>query len=52
VDDTDGPGRGQTIADLRGRFRGFPEQPGAHAQVVLELERPFAPMLLERIVSL
>ena len=52
VDDTDGPGRGQTIADLRGRFRNFPEQPGAHVQVVLELDRPFAPMLLDRILSL
>ncbi|MFT4164230.1 MAG: nucleoside hydrolase [Microlunatus sp.] len=52
VDDSTGPGRGQTIADLRGRFRGFPEQPGAHTQVVLELDRPFAPMLLERILSL
>ena len=52
VDDTDGPGRGQTIPDLRGRFRGFPEQPGAHTRVVLELDRPFAPMLLDRILSL
>ena len=52
VDDTAGPGRGQTIADLRGRFRGFPEQPGAHTRVVLELDRPFAPTLLERILSL
>lgn len=52
VDDSTGPGRGQTIADLRGRFRGFPEQEGAHVQVVLELDQPFAPMLRRRILSL
>jgi len=52
VDATDGPGRGQTICDLRGRFRGFPEQDGAHTQVVLETRHPFAPELLKRLLSL
>ena len=31
VDDGDGPGRGQTIFDLRGCYRGYPAQQGAHA---------------------
>jgi len=52
VDDTHGPGRGQTICDLRGRFRNHPPQPGAHCTVVLEIAGAFAPVLLERIVSL
>ncbi len=52
VDATDGPGRGQTICDLRGRFRGHPEQEGARTQVVLEIGRPFAPDLLDRLLSL
>lgn len=52
VDASHGPGRGQTICDLRGRFRGFPEQDGAHTQVVLETREPFAPELLKRLLSL
>jgi len=51
VDDTAGPGRGQTICDLRGIYNGFPEQSGAHARVVLELEDDFAPTLLARLLS-
>ncbi|MFT4286860.1 nucleoside hydrolase [Nocardioides sp.] len=51
VDTTDGPGRGQTIADLRGCYRGYPEQAGAHCRVVLDVE-PFAPLLLDRLLSL
>jgi purine nucleosidase len=50
VDETDGPGRGQTVCDLRGTYRGFPEQSGAHTRVVLELENDFAPLLLERLL--
>ena len=38
VDTTDGPGRGQTIADLRGIYRGWPDVPGARHRVVLEVE--------------
>ncbi len=52
VDTTDGPGRGQTVCDLRGRFRGYPAQEGAHTRVVLEIAQPFAPELLSRILSL
>jgi purine nucleosidase len=50
VDATAGPGRGQTICDLRGYLSGFPEQSGAHTRVVLTLEEDFAPHLLERLL--
>ncbi|MFJ6415808.1 nucleoside hydrolase [Paeniglutamicibacter sp. NPDC091659] len=36
VDATDGPGRGQTICDLRGRYKGYPKPSGARCRVVLE----------------
>lgn len=51
VDTTDGPGRGQTIADLRGRYLGYPPQTGAHCRVALEIAEPFAPQLLTRLLS-
>ena len=50
VDDTAGPGRGQTVCDLRGVYNGFPEQSGAHTRVVLALEEDFAPTLLARLL--
>ncbi len=46
VDLTDGPGRGQTICDLRGRYAGHPGAAGARCRVVLELAEDFAPHLL------
>ena len=46
VDTTDGPGRGQTVCDLRGQYAGFPEQRGARCRVVLEIGEDFAPHLL------
>jgi purine nucleosidase len=59
VDDTDGPGRGQTICDLRGRLRGslkgYRSAPGAdtdaHVSVVLEIDDAVTPVLLERILG-
>ncbi|PRI11283.1 nucleoside hydrolase [Leucobacter massiliensis] len=48
VDTSDGPARGQTIADLRGAHRGYPEQPGAHTTVLLEVD----PRLAEEAVEL
>jgi purine nucleosidase len=48
VDDGTGPGRGQTIFDLRGCYRGYPEQPGAHCRVVLETD----PSFVEEVVEL
>jgi len=50
VDATEGPGRGQTICDLRGVYNGYPEQSGAHTRVVLELEHDFAPTLLATLL--
>lgn len=47
VDATQGPGRGQTICDLRGRYAGYPPVTGARCRVVLELEEDFAPHLVE-----
>jgi purine nucleosidase len=52
VDITDGPGRGQTIADLRGVYNGYPEQPGATVRVVLTTDKPYAPILLDRLLSI
>lgn len=52
VDSTDGPGRGQTICDLRGNHRGFPAQPGAHVSVVLQSGTDFGERLVQRIVQL
>lgn len=46
VDTTDGPGRGQTVCDLRGQYAGFPAQRGARCRVVLEIGEDFAPHLL------
>lgn len=55
VDATDGPGRGQTIADLRGLYHGFPGSPpvgpGA-ARVALEVDGDFGAVLLERLLTL
>ncbi|MDR6507297.1 hypothetical protein [Arthrobacter oryzae] len=51
VDTGDGPGRGQTDCDLRGRYMDYPEQPGARCRVVLELDGDFAPHLVEVLLS-
>ena len=52
VDATRGPGRGQTICDMRGAIIGFPPQEGAHCRVVLALDEDFAPALLARLITL
>ena len=52
VDTGDGPGRGQTICDMRGFYRDYPEQSDARCRVVLELEGDFAPHLVEVLLSL
>jgi purine nucleosidase len=51
VDTTPGPGRGQIICDLRGRFVGYPPPPDAHVRVVLAVEQPFSQHLVERLVG-
>ncbi|MEU2561352.1 nucleoside hydrolase [Streptomyces longispororuber] len=52
VDTTHGPGRGQTICDLRGRYLAYPPQPGAHCRVVLETGPDTPAHLLKRLLSL
>jgi purine nucleosidase len=52
VDTSQGPGRGQTICDLRGQRRGPIDQPGARHRVVLELDQPLGPHLLDRLMRL
>jgi purine nucleosidase len=51
VDTGEGPGLGQTVFDLRGRYMGFPEQPGAHCRVVLECDTSFAEPLVELLCA-
>ncbi|MCO4261429.1 nucleoside hydrolase [Pseudarthrobacter sp. MDT3-26] len=51
VDTSAGPGRGQTVCDMRGSYRDYPEQPGARCRVVLSLEADFAPHLVETLLS-
>lgn len=52
VDASDGPGRGQTICDLRNQRLGARDQPGATVRVVLETDTPLAPHLIARLLSL
>ncbi|MHA6513154.1 nucleoside hydrolase [Tessaracoccus sp. Z1128] len=42
VDVSGGPSHGQTICDLRGIYRGYPAQEGAHCRVVLECDDTIA----------
>ena len=51
VDDTQGPGRGQTICDLRYQRNGPKDVDGAHVRVVLETDQPLGPVLLERLLN-
>ena len=51
IDATDGPGRGQTIADLRGQRLGPVDHPGAHTRMVLDTDRKLPDHLVERLTS-
>lgn len=51
VDDTDGPGRGQTICDLRGQRNGPKDVEGSHVRVVLGIDQPLAPLLRDRLLA-
>jgi len=51
VDTSDGPGRGQTVCDMRGLYAGYPEVKGARCRVVLSLEEDFAPHLVETLLG-
>lgn len=46
VDCSDSPGRGATIVDTRGRYRGFPDQDGATCRVALVTDGSFADKLV------
>jgi purine nucleosidase len=52
VDTTDGPNRGRTVADLRGRYAGYPPQQGAHCRVVLAVKERFSEILLETLLGI
>ena len=52
VDATAGPGRGQTLVDLRGRFVGYPAKPGARHTVVLTVPDGFGDELLASLLRL
>ncbi|GAB3470546.1 nucleoside hydrolase [Kineococcus endophyticus] len=52
VDHTDGPGRGQTIADLRDLYQGFPHSYPGGTRVLLEVPGDFAGDLLRRLRTL
>lgn len=51
VDISEGPGRGQTICDLRGQRRGAVDHEGATVRVVLETKQQLAPVLVERLLD-
>ncbi|MDR0626130.1 MAG: nucleoside hydrolase [Bifidobacteriaceae bacterium] len=49
VDATPGPGRGQTLCDLRGQNLGPVDQPGRVTRVVLATSEPLGPHLIGRL---
>ncbi|MGG7465027.1 MULTISPECIES: nucleoside hydrolase [unclassified Plantibacter] len=51
VDTTQGPGRGQTICDLRGQRFGPVDRVGRRTRVVLDTDRKLAAHLVERILA-
>ena len=52
VDTTDGPGRGQTVFDLRGQRQGARDHDGANVRVVLSTDTPLADHLAERVAGM
>jgi purine nucleosidase len=46
VDCTDGPGRGATICDTRGRWKGFPDDPAGNCRVALVTDGSFPDLLV------
>ena len=51
VDTSDGPGRGQTVCDMRGLYAGYPPVSGGRCRVVLSLEEDYAPHLVETLLG-
>lgn len=52
VDTTDGPGRGQTVFDLRGQRQGARDHADATVRVVLATDTPLADHLAERVAGM
>lgn len=46
-----GPARGSTVADLRGRYLGYPSQPDANCRVVLGVDGEFADHLIDVLLN-
>ena len=51
VDDTHGPGRGQTIVDRRGCYRGYPAQDPQDVRVALRIDDDFVNELTQTLLS-
>lgn len=51
VDTGAGPSRGATVCDLRGAYRGYPAQPGAHCRVLLEADPAFAQEVVRALLG-
>lgn len=49
VDCSDGPSRGATICDTRGRYRGFAGEPSGPVRVLLETDPAFIETIVERL---
>ncbi len=51
IDTSGGPSHGQTLCDLRGMYRGYPRQDGAHCRVLLETDDAIADELVRLIAD-
>lgn len=51
IDTTDGPGRGQVIADLRNQRLGPVDHPNVRTRIVLDTDRALGPHLVEMITG-
>lgn len=51
VDTSWGPSRGATVCDLRGKYMGYPEQPGGRARVVLEVSDGFEEVVVSTLIE-
>ncbi|WP_418907452.1 nucleoside hydrolase [Glutamicibacter endophyticus] len=51
VDTTNGPGRGQTICDLRAKYRGYPDQSRANCRPVLGITGDFPSQLTQLLLE-
>ncbi|WP_273855321.1 nucleoside hydrolase [Serratia liquefaciens] len=51
IDATQGPGRGQTLCDMRGKYLGYPEPLDANCHVVLGTTQNMADLLMHKLLS-